>query len=92
MYPFSRPRRSIGSCELLRLREIWLRSIYSEFIEMLVEGATLEFGEVERNRLGIIGVLSQQFMSTEMVLREVYQLLRGRSGAIWEDLRVDMAG
>jgi hypothetical protein len=77
---------------LLGLRKIRLRSIDSELVEMLIEGSSLQLGEVKGDRLGVVGILSQQLVSAKMVFGEIDQLLRRGSGGIWEDLGVDMAG
>lgn len=70
--------------------EVWLRRIHAEFIEMLVERGSLELWKVERNGWRIVGILSQQVMSAQMVLGEFDQLRGRRRGILCEDLREDV--
>jgi hypothetical protein len=59
-------------------------------MEVFVEGAALEWGQVECYGVGFILVLAQQVMSGQMVFGQLDELW-GRSGGVRrEDLGVDM--
>lgn len=53
---------------------------------MFVEGPTLELGEIECDRVGVVGILAQQVVSSQVVFGQLDELLWRGGLSIWKYL------
>lgn len=60
-------------------------------MEVLIEAGTLQLRQVERDGWGGVLILAEQFMASEVVLREGDEFWGWRGAFAGEDLGVDMA-
>jgi hypothetical protein len=57
---------------------------------VFIERSTIKLGKIECDGIGIVGVLAEQVMSSQMVPAKLDQLLWWRLTSIREDLIEDM--
>jgi hypothetical protein len=57
------------SHKLIRISEVWLRRVYPQLEEVLIETCALELRQVESYGLVIVRIFPQKLVSLQMILR-----------------------